>query len=57
VKQFNCNDVVSGCTWVGRAEDELELLAEITVHAREDHGMHEVPPEVADTIRAAIKDA
>ena len=47
MKQFNCGDVVPGCTWVTRREDEDELCAEISTHAHEAHGMDEVPPEVA----------
>ena len=54
MKQFNCADVVPGCTWVTRREDEEELWAEISTHAHEAHGMDEVPPEVADLIREKI---
>jgi predicted small metal-binding protein len=56
VKQFRCGDVVLGCEWVRRNEDEQELLDEIGVHAREAHGMDEVPPEVVEQIHAAITD-
>jgi predicted small metal-binding protein len=56
MKQFNCGDVVPGCEWVARNEDEQELFAEIHVHAQETHGMHEVPPEVMDMIRAVIRE-
>ena len=54
MKQFKCGDVVLGCKWVTRSEDEHELFAEITSHAREAHGMDEVPPEVVDEIRNVI---
>jgi predicted small metal-binding protein len=54
MKQFNCGDVVPGCQWVGRNEVDEELWVEIADHAREAHGMHDVPPEVADQIRDAI---
>ena len=54
MKQFRCGDVVLGCEWVARDEDERALLAEISVHARLTHGMDEVPPEVADEIRGVI---
>jgi predicted small metal-binding protein len=56
MKQFNCGDVVPGCQWVGHNEADDKLLAEIAAHAREAHGMHEVPPDVADAIRDAIKE-
>lgn len=54
MKQFKCGDVVLGCKWVTRSEDEQELFAEITSHARDAHGMDEVPPEVVDAIRNVI---
>ena len=54
MKQFNCGDVVPGCTWVTRREREEELWAEISTHTRDAHGMDEVPREVEDLIREKI---
>ena len=54
MKQFKCGDVVLGCEWVTRNEDEQELFEEIQEHARDAHGMDEVPPEVAEQIRGVI---
>ncbi len=54
MKQFRCGDVVLGCEWVTRKEDEGELFEEITSHARDAHGMDEVPPEVVDAIHKVI---
>ena len=54
MKQFNCGDVVPGCKWVTRREDEEELLVEISSHAHDAHGMDEIPPEVAAIIRNVI---
>jgi predicted small metal-binding protein len=54
MKQFKCGDVVLGCEWETRSEDETELLEEIQLHARDAHGMDEVPPEVVDKIHAVI---
>jgi predicted small metal-binding protein len=54
MRQFVCNDVVPGCTFVTRRDGEEELWAEIASHARDAHGMEEVPPEVAETIRGVI---
>lgn len=54
MKQFRCGDVVLGCEWVTRSEDEEMLLAEIQSHARDAHGMDEVPPEVEDQIHKVI---
>jgi predicted small metal-binding protein len=54
MKQFKCGDVVPGCQWVTRSDDEHELFADIQAHARDAHGMDEVPPEVVDAINAVI---
>jgi predicted small metal-binding protein len=54
MKQFKCGDVVLGCEWVTRNEDEKELFADINSHARDAHGMDEVPPEVVDKINDVI---
>jgi predicted small metal-binding protein len=54
VKQFKCGDVVLGCEWVTRSDDDQELFESIHSHARETHGMDEVPPEVVDAINDAI---
>jgi predicted small metal-binding protein len=56
MKQFRCDDVVPGCQWVTRNDDEQQLFQEISVHARDEHGMDEVPPEVVDQIRGVITD-
>ena len=54
MKQFRCGDVVPGCQWVTRSGDDAALFAEIHAHARETHGMDEVPPEVVDRIHDVI---
>jgi predicted small metal-binding protein len=54
MKQFKCGDVVLGCEWVTRSEDDEELFDEISSHARDVHAMDEVPPEVVDKIHAVI---
>ena len=54
MKQFKCGDVVPGCQWVTRNDDEEQLMQQIGSHARDAHGMDEVPPEVVDQIHAVI---
>lgn len=56
MKGFVCGALVPGCDAAFEAESEEDLLVHITAHARDAHGMHEVPPEVMDTIRATITD-
>ena len=54
VKEFRCGDLVPGCEAVIRGESDEDILEQVAVHAREEHGMDEVPPEVQDTIRAKL---
>lgn len=55
-KHIACNDVVKGCTFEANAASEEELLKEVTAHAAKDHGVREVTPELAATVKAAIQD-
>ncbi|MEA2664035.1 MAG: hypothetical protein QOI11_979 [Candidatus Eremiobacteraeota bacterium] len=54
MKQFKCGDIVPGCGSIIEGESDDEVLAEVGAHAREAHGMDEVPPEVADRVRSLI---
>ena len=57
MKQFACGELVPGCTHVLSGDSDDEILEQVAVHARDDHGMPEVPPEVADRIRERITEA
>lgn len=54
MKHFNCGEIVPGCTWTIEAESDDQILAGVADHAREAHGMHDVPPEVEDRVRGLI---
>lgn len=56
VKRFNCGEVVAGCTWTAQGEADEALFEQITAHARDEHGMDEVPPEIVDVIRGKIRE-
>lgn len=55
MKSFSCGTVVPGCVATFTAEDEEGILEQVAEHAREDHGMTEVPPEVAEQVLANIR--
>jgi predicted small metal-binding protein len=57
VKELACGDIVPGCSATFEAETEDEIMAAAADHAREEHGMTEIPSEVAEQIRAKIRDA
>jgi predicted small metal-binding protein len=57
VRQFVCGEIVPGCDTKIQGENDDEVLQKVAVHAREAHGMDEVPPEVQDNVRSKITDA
>lgn len=54
MKQFSCGAVVPGCTASFSAESEEAILSQVAEHARADHGMEDVPPEVVEQVQANI---
>ena len=56
MKEFKCGELVPGCEAVIRGDSDQEILEQVAVHAREEHGMDEVPPEVQDSVLAAISE-
>ena len=51
-RRIACNDVVPGCA--ATASTEEELIAKVVAHAKHDHGLNEVTPELAAKVKAAI---
>jgi predicted small metal-binding protein len=56
MKEFRCAVLVPDCWATFEGETDDEILQQVTVHAREEHGMDDVPPEVVDQVRAAISE-
>jgi predicted small metal-binding protein len=56
-KVVNCKDVGFDCEGVIRAETEEEVLRLVAEHAKEVHGIEEVPPEVVEKVRAVMYEA
>lgn len=56
MKEFRCGDLVPGCTTTFQGESDEEILEQVAIHARDEHGMDEVPPEVVDEVRAGISE-
>jgi predicted small metal-binding protein len=54
MKQFSCGAVVPGCTARFSAETDDEILTQVAQHAKEDHGMDDVPDEVVEKVRSEI---
>jgi predicted small metal-binding protein len=56
MKEFRCGVLVPGCGAAFEGESDDEILERVAVHARDEHGMDEVPPEVVDKIVASISE-
>ena len=55
-KIVKCRDVGFECEGVIRAETEKEALKLVAEHAKEVHGMQEVTADVAEKVRAVMRD-
>ena len=55
-KTMSCRDVGPDCDFVARGETEDEVMMQVAEHASTAHGFNEVPPELAEKAKAAIKD-
>ena len=52
-KHITC--VVEGCSFKDSAPTEDELMRKVAAHAAKDHGVTDVPPELAAKVKAAIE--
>jgi len=50
-----CGDVVPGCAAKLEADSEDELMAKVADHARDEHGVAEITPELAEQVKDAVK--
>ena len=56
-KTLNCTDVGVDCDASFTGETEDEIMAQAAEHARTEHGLDQVPPELAEKARGAIREA
>ena len=55
-KVLKCGDVVPGCDFEMRGDSEEDILQKAGEHAKTDHGLASIPPDVLDKVRGAIHD-
>ncbi len=56
MKELRCGDLMPGCNFVAEGKDVNEVMAKAADHAKKDHGMTTIPPDVAKKAQAAIRD-
>lgn len=55
-KVIRCRDVGVDCDFEARGESTEEVMRKCAEHARTDHGMNEIPPELAAKVEAAMRE-
>ena len=55
-KAISCRDVGVDCDFEARGETAEEVMRKCAEHAREAHGMTEIPPELSAQVAGAMKD-
>ena len=55
MKRFACGLVVPGCTATFAAPDENGILEQVARHAREEHGLTEIPEELVEQVLAKLR--
>jgi len=55
-KILSCRDVGVDCDFVAKGDTEEEILEQCAEHARNDHGMTEIPDDLVQKVRWAIRD-
>ncbi len=56
MKVLKCGDVMPGCNAVIEGKDVSEVMAKGAEHAKKDHGVQSIPPDVIKKVQAAIRD-
>jgi predicted small metal-binding protein len=52
---LECGAVMPGCAATFEGESKGEILDQVGPHVAEAHGISEVPPDVLEAVKAAIK--
>jgi predicted small metal-binding protein len=55
-KVLSCRDVGVDCDFEAKGETEEEIMQKAAQHAKEAHGMTEIPPEIVEKCQKAIRD-
>lgn len=55
-KAMKCRDAGVDCDFVAHGATEEDVLKQCAEHAKKDHGMTEIPPELLAKVKAAIRD-
>ncbi|HJU88513.1 MAG TPA: DUF1059 domain-containing protein [Gemmatimonadaceae bacterium] len=54
-RELRCRDVGLDCDYVVRGKTEEDVMRQAAAHAKRDHGIQEITPDLADRVRSAIR--
>jgi predicted small metal-binding protein len=55
-KVLKCDDLNPGCSFEARGNTDEDVLQKAAEHAKIVHKMDEIPPDILDKARSAIRD-
>lgn len=55
-KVISCRDVGVDCDFRARAKDMDELMIVLSKHAKDAHGMTQIPTEILAKVKAAVRE-
>ncbi len=53
---MKCREVGMDCDFEARGETQQEVLTKTAEHAKKDHGLEEISPELMAKVKAAVHD-
>lgn len=53
--EFECSDVIPGCSWSVTRDTKEDTVDEIERHAEQAHNLAELPDELADRVLVSIQ--
>ena len=56
MKVLSCGELMSGCKAIIEGKDVAEVMVKAKEHAKKEHGIATIPPEMASKVMSAIKD-
>jgi predicted small metal-binding protein len=57
MKELRCVDVgMAGCNFVAQGKDEGEVMKKAADHAKKDHGLAAIPPDIEKKARSVIRE-
>ena len=55
-KVMKCSSIGLACDFVAHGETEEQVMKQVAEHARKDHGMKAISPDLAAKVKSAIRD-